>query len=70
MIFDIWLLGCIIVFLVMIIDYILLNIQLGISLSAIFNYVLNIDTIMTFIGLSLGSWVMLILFVCNYKPLK
>jgi len=70
MIFDIWLLGCIIVFLVMIIDYILLNMQLGISLSAIFNYILNIDTIMTFIGLSLGSWIMLILFLCNYKPLK
>lgn len=54
----------------MIIDYILLNMQLGISLSAIFNYILNIDTIMTFIGLSLGSWIMLILFLCNYKPLK
>ena len=70
MIFNIWLIGCIVVFLVMVIDYIILNLQLGISLQSILNYVFALDNFVFFIGLSLGSWLMLIIWVFNNRFLK
>ena len=70
MIFNIWLIGCIVVFLVMVIDYILLNLQLGISLQSILNYVFTFDNLVFFIGLSLGSWLMLIIWIFNNRFLK
>lgn len=70
MIFNIWLIGCIIVFLVMVIDYILLNLQLGVSLQSILDYIFTIDNLIFFIGLSLGSWLMLIIWIFNNKFLK
>jgi hypothetical protein len=70
MIFNIWLIGCIVVFLVMVIDYIILNLQLGISLQSILNYVFTLDNFVFFIGLSLGSWLMLIIWVFNNRFLK
>ena len=67
MIFNIWLIGCIVVFLVMVIDYIILNLQLGVSLQLILNYIFTIDNLIFFISLSLGSWLMLIIWIFNNR---
>lgn len=59
--------GIIIAFFVLIFDYIYFNLKLGCPIKSIIKSIIQFENIIFFIGLSLGSWIILIMFIFNDK---
>jgi len=67
LLFNIWLLGFIISFLILISDYIILNLRLGYSLRNILNNDIFDETVISLIMISLGSWLTIFMWLFNDK---
>jgi len=67
LLFNVWLLGFIISFLILISDYIILNLRLGYSLRNILNNDIFDETVISLIMISLGSWLTIFMWLFNDK---
>ena len=70
LLFHIWLFGFVISFLILISDYIILNLRLGYSLENILNEIFEYESMSFFIMISLGSWVTIFMFIFGDKIKK
>jgi len=70
LLFHIWLFGFVISFLILISDYIILNLRLGYSLENILNGIFEYESMSFFIMISLGSWVTIFMFIFGDKIKK
>jgi len=70
LLFHIWLFGFVISFLILISDYIILNLRLGYSLENILNRIFEYESMSFFIMISLGSWVTIFMFIFGDKIKK
>lgn len=70
LLFHIWLFGFVISFLILISDYIILNLRLGYSFENILNRIFEYESMSFFIMISLGSWVTIFMFIFGDKIKK
>ena len=55
----IYVIGVFVAFVLLLADYIILNLRLGVSINSVFVFLLkNLDSVLWFIFMSLGSWLM------------
>lgn len=54
-----YIIGVFVAFVLLLADYIILNLRLGVSINSVFVFLLkNLDSVLWFIFMSLGSWLM------------
>ena len=64
----IYVIGVFVAFVLLLIDYIILNLKLGVSINSVFVFLLkNLDSVLWFIFMSFGSWLMVYTLLTNIK---
>ena len=64
----IYFIGVFVAFVLLLADYIILNLRLGVSINSVFVFLLkNLDSVLWFIFMSLGSWLMVYTLLTNIK---
>ena len=64
----IYVIGVFVAFVLLLTDYIILNLKLGVSINSVFVFLLNnLDSVLWFIFMSLGSWLMVYTLLTNIK---
>ena len=63
-----YIIGVFVAFVLLLADYIILNLRLGVSINSVFVFLLkNLDSALWFIFMSLGSWLMVYTLLTNIK---
>lgn len=64
----IYVIGVFVAFVLLLADYIILNLKLDVSINSVFVFLLkNLDSVLWFIFMSFGSWLMVYILLTNIK---